>query len=181
MNAYLLAAGRGRRAGGPKAWKPAGGGAPLLELQVGFLTRRFRPESVAVSIQEEWLDSCRSLHPRIHWIAVDPDDSPLASLQALLKAMPAPDWASVHHVDMPVFEDALWDALCAAAKGAVTDAVVPSYKGKAGHPVFLAPGVAKAILKLDPEKDRLDRFLRERRKLIELPHRCALENLNTER
>ena len=52
---YLLAAGHGRRAGGPKAWQDYEG-KPLLERQIEFLTKHFEPSAIAVSIQEEWKD-----------------------------------------------------------------------------------------------------------------------------
>ena len=57
LQAYLLAGGNGSRAGGPKAWRDLEGRS-LMERQVTFLTSRFRPESVAVSIQEGWRDRC---------------------------------------------------------------------------------------------------------------------------
>lgn len=179
--ALLLAAGHGRRAGGPKAWGQAQGGT-LLERQIGFLTSLFAPDAVSVAIQKEWLERCAKIEPRIRWVAVDPDRPPMASLLALLSATPAPGWATVHHVDMPVWERALFEALDARlpeAQEAGADAVVPAFGGRRGHPVFLSPAAQDALRGADPAKDRLDFWLRGRKVLaVEVPHACVLENFN---
>lgn len=180
MRAYLLAAGRGRRAGGPKAWREHEG-RPLLGRQIEFLRSRAAASDIAVSIQREWLPRCAALDAEIRWVPCDPDAPPLASLQALLRAVPPRAWFSLHHVDMPVWEPALWDALL----GAIDDraeALVPVFQGRRGHPVLLSARLALPLLALAPERDRLDRWLRRRRArevIVEAP--CALENWNEAR
>ena len=104
LRVRLLAAGQGKRAGGPKAWGPYDG-KTLLEAQVGFLATVTAPENIDIAIQEEWLDRCRDLSPRVNWVTVDPEGEALASLQALLKAT-ARARSFVIHVDMPVFRSA---------------------------------------------------------------------------
>jgi CTP:molybdopterin cytidylyltransferase MocA len=174
--AYLLAAGRGRRAGGPKAWK-VHEGKSLLERQTAFLLTRLPPSSVAVSIQGDWIERCRAIHPDIRWVPVDPDSPPLASLQALLKVLPMSGWSSLHHVDMPVWEAALFDAL---ERAAAQEAVIPVYNGKGGHPILLSPSLAEGLAALDPANDRLDLWLKTRKVLrAEVPFPCARENWNT--
>lgn len=164
--AYLLAAGQGRRAGGPKAWK-LWQGRPLLELQIEFLLKIFKPEEIAVSIQPDWHLDIKG----IHWVAVDPEAPPLASLQALLKALPLTQWGYVYHVDMPVWEPKLFEMRADA------EAVIPAFNGKRGHPVALAP--TDAIGALNPQHDRLDHWLRERKTVtLELPYPCICENWN---
>ncbi len=158
MNALrvrLLAAGQGKRAGGPKAWGPYAG-KTLLEAQLGFLATVTTPENIDIAIQSEWLERCRALSPRVNWVAVDPAGAPLASLQALLKAMPRAR-SFVIHVDMPAFDLRVWRAL----ETAVGDAV-PVYEGRRGHPVLLTAESLDEVSRLDPAAGRLDAFLRDR-------------------
>jgi CTP:molybdopterin cytidylyltransferase MocA len=176
---YLLAAGRGKRAGGPKAWLEHQG-RPLLERQVHFLRSLFPGDRIAVSIQADWLGQCLALDPRVRWVGVDPDLSPLASLQALWRALPLESWGLVYHVDMPVWEPALFRALQEAAESSEKDAVVPSLQGKRGHPVALAPRAAEALLALDPAVDRLDQWLRAHQvEELEVSSPSAVENWNS--
>lgn len=178
---YLLAAGRGTRAGGPKAWLQHEGKA-LLARQFDFLLKRFPPMRVAVSVQEEWLAKCRALHPLVQWVPVDPDAPVLTSLLALVRAVPLDSWAFLYHVDMPVWEDELWYLLSShrpADAADAAEAVVPMHGGRGGHPVLLSPALADQLGALDPARDRLDVWLRGRRvKRVEVPYSCVVENWN---
>ncbi len=155
LRVRLLAAGRGRRAGGPKAWGPYGGGT-LLEAQLGFLATVTAPENIDIAIQGEWLERCRALSPRVNWVAADPEGSPLLSLQTLLKASPRAR-SFVLHVDMPVFDLRVWRALAAAEGDAV-----PVHEGRRGHPALLTAAAFDEVARLNPAFDRLDVFLRGR-------------------
>ena len=114
----------------------------------------------------------------MRWVAVDPAVAALASVQALLGGeAPAPSF--VHHVDMPVWEAPLFEALRAAARSGDADAFVPLHAGRRGHPVLLSARAAVAVALLDPARDRLDLWLRTARVRevpVDLP--CALENWN---
>lgn len=173
---YLLAAGQGRRAGGPKAWRPCGG-APLLQRQVSFLRSRFAPRSIAVSIQPSWDDRCKALDPEVRWVTVLPEASPLGALQALLKAVPMEVPSFLYHVDMRVWQWGVFDALQRGLEE--HEAAVPSHGGKRGHPVLLAASLAPAISALEPGRERLDVFLRGRR-VVEVPAAfgCIHDNWN---
>lgn len=178
---YLLAAGWGTRAGGPKAWLEEDGRS-LMARQFEFLLHRFPPASIAVSVQEPWLPRCRDIHPSVNWVSVDPDLSPLASLQALLKVLPMTAWSFVFHVDMPVWEEELFYLLASHLPKHDTldrEAVVPTHFGKGGHPVFLSNDLGAPLAALDPVKDRLDHFLHGRKvHHVEVPYPCVLENWN---
>lgn len=178
---YLLAAGRGRRAGGPKAWQEFQGRS-LLQHQIDFLLRRHTPGEVAVSMQADWEGRCRALHGGIRWITVDPDASALGALIALLAEAPPHGWSFVYHVDMPVWEPALFDALIARIPEAVerhASGIVPTHEGRGGHPVLLAPSALLGLSALDPRRDRLDHWLREHGSLrVEVPFACIHENWN---
>lgn len=175
MKAYLLAAGRGKRAGGPKALKMTNG-RTWLEQQIEFLLTLFTPENIAVSIQKEWLNTARAINRAVTWVPVNPDDSPLASLQLLMGHSPIKDWASLHHVDMPVFDKSLFTA----PTNSKAEAIIPSFKGKKGHPVLLSLNLQKPILALNSETDRLDHFLRTRKtEIVEAGSDAILANHNS--
>jgi len=152
----LLAAGRGRRAGGPKAWRPYEG-STLLEAHLDFFRGLIGPDGLFVAIQDEWRLRCAALWAEANWVAADPEAQPLATLQRLIAASGA-HRSFVLHVDMPIFEREVYETLMKSPG----DAVVPVFGGRRGHPVLLGPNVLGEIARLDPAKDRLDVFLRGR-------------------
>jgi CTP:molybdopterin cytidylyltransferase MocA len=158
----LLAAGKGARAGGPKALVMRDG-KTLLAKQLEFLGGLFAKNDIRFSIQAGWEFPGGTV--------VDPDASPLASLQALLGSKPA----FVYHVDMPLWEKGLFEALARAYQG---EPLVPVHDGRRGHPVLLSPRAQAEILKLDPKTGRLDHFLKGSATL-EVPYACIHENRNT--
>ena len=178
---YLLAAGNGVRAGGPKAFKKYDG-KTLLEKHLSFLLGRFAPQEIAISIQPDWRDRCSELNPGVHWTSVAPEGKPLASLQALLKTSPVRDWGFFYHVDMPLWDAGVFDALEAQARGlppSSCDAVVPQYKNRRGHPVLISAGAAKDLHGLDAASGRLDVWLKSRRiTAVDVASPAILENWN---
>jgi len=178
---FLLAAGKGTRAGGPKAWMEHQG-EPLLKKQIDFLLQIFDAERITVSIQDGWASRCRILNERVKWIATDPDASPLASLQTLMKGRAMVRWSFVYHVDQPVWETAVFHMLLRETAHTNASVLVPTNGGKRGHPVLISHGLGPALLDLDPAKDRLDAFIKTQlQKEIELPFPCVLENWNEAR
>lgn len=168
----LLAAGHGRRAGGPKAWLERDG-KPMLAAQLEFLATMLPPAKVTVSIQEAWLDKCRALSPEVRWVPVDPDASPLASLQALIRAGRV-ERSFVYHVDMPVFDATVFGRLAEAKSDAS-----PMFGTKRGHPVLLTVPTLLEVLRLDSEADRLDEFLGKKGvEAIPVESELILKNLN---
>lgn len=150
----LLAAGRGRRAGGPKAWRPHGD-TTLLGAHLRFFDGFLGPGALSVSIQEEWRLRCVALSAKTTWVVADPEASPLSSLRRLIAASP-PVRSFVLHVDMPVFAKAVYEALSEVCG----HAVVPVHGGRRGHPVLLSASALDEVSRLDPSRDRLDVFLR---------------------
>lgn len=178
---YLLAGGNGSRAGGPKAWREFEGRS-LLKRQVDFLTNRFEPRAIAISIQKDWRERCLRIQPDICWVSEDPKNPPMGAIQALVGELPLQDWSFLYHVDMPVWEPALFDALSErihAAEKSGIEAIAPSHHGRKGHPLVLSPKLGPAITVLDPSKDRMDFWLRTRREdVVEVPFACIHENWN---
>jgi CTP:molybdopterin cytidylyltransferase MocA len=166
----LLAAGRGRRSGGPKAWRPYEG-TTLLEAQLSFF-RGLVGNNISISIQKEWHERCSVLSPQATWVAADPDAHPLGSLQKLIAASPAARSFAIH-VDMPVFLRSVYEDLWKTE----ADAVAPTFGGRRGHPVLLAPEALSEIARLDPAKDRLDVWLRGHR-VVEVPVATGAIHLN---
>ncbi len=179
--AYLLAAGMGRRAGGPKAWRTFDG-QPLLARQIEFLRGIFPAERIAVSIQPGWEERCRLLDPGICWTAVDPQAPALASVLALARTLPLDRWTFLYHVDMRVWEPELWRFLADRVVEADKDgfeALAPCFQGAKGHPILLSPRIKDALSVLDPAKDRLDHWLSSRRvSVVEVPFACIRDNWN---
>jgi len=171
---YLLAAGRGRRAGGPKAWRDCGG-RPLLQRQLEFLGGVFPAGRVAVSVQAGWEAACRTLPGAALWVPADPGAPALASLLALARALPLDRWTFLLHVDMRVWDPEAWESLARLiprARQEGWDALVPVHEGRRGHPVLLGPDLRSGLLALDPAQDRLDSWLRGRC-VREVPVSCA--------
>jgi CTP:molybdopterin cytidylyltransferase MocA len=171
--ALLLAAGRGRRAGGPKAWRDYEG-TTILEAHLNFFRGLIGAASVSVAIQPEWRERCAALSPETVWVDADPDAAPLDSLQRLIAASPSAR-SFVLHVDMPVFEPEVYEALWARGE----EILVPVCEGRRGHPVLLAGTALARTLRLDPKTDRLDAWLRTQG-VFEVPVAAGaiLRNLN---
>ena len=167
----LLAAGRGRRSGGPKAWRPYEG-TTLLEAQLSFFRGLVGDHHLSIAIQQDWHDRCCALSPDVTWVSADPEAHPLGSLQSLISASPA-ERSFVLHVDMPVFLRNVYEDLWKVP----ADAVAPTFGGRRGHPVLLSPKALAEISRLDPAKDRLDHWLRGH-SVVEAPVSTGVIHLN---
>jgi CTP:molybdopterin cytidylyltransferase MocA len=166
----LLAAGRGRRSGGPKAWRPYEG-TTLLEAHLSFF-RGLVDSHISIAIQDSWRERCAVLSPEATWVSSDPDASPLASLQKLIASSPA-ERSFVLHVDMPIFHRSVYEDLWKTE----ADAVAPTFDGRRGHPVLLSPKALAEIAGLDPAKGRLDVWLRGH-SVVEVPVSTGVIHLN---
>lgn len=140
----LLAAGAGRRMGGPKALLSDGHGVPLLDRAVGALLAG-GCDTVTV-VLGAGADEARELLARDGWldddavsvvVADDWESGMGASLRAGLAAL-APDVevAVVSLVDLPDVDDAVVARVLTEAAGPVTLARAV-YAGTPGHPVLL--------------------------------------------
>lgn len=173
---YLLAAGKGERAGGPKAWLERDG-KPLLRMHLDFLGAHFDLTRVFISVQESWLKRCLELDLHVGWISTDPEGTPLASLQRLLSVSERAA-GYVYHVDMPLWEGGALGVFQALKDGIGTAAAaVPTFSGRRGHPVLLSRAAAADVSRLDAGKDRLDAFLRECH-VAEVPVKTPLIHAN---
>ena len=134
IDAIVLAAGRGRRAGGPKALLEIGG-----ETFLERAARRLRRPGVSGVFVVLGHDAGRVR------AAVPPDASIVVNaaydagmLGSILAGLRAAEEAGaeavlVHPVDHPLVEEATIDRVVAALQGGATIAV-PSHGGRRGHP-----------------------------------------------
>jgi len=154
IHALILAAGRGVRAGGPKALLTLDGESFLA--RAARLLRRPGVERVTAVLGHE-ADRVR------REAAVPPDvgvtvnaryaDGMLTSILAGLDHAEAAgaDAVLVHPVDHPLVEAATVDAVVAALVQGATIAV-PSHGGRRGHPAGFARRAWAAIRKASPEE-----------------------------
>lgn len=151
----LLAAGAGRRMGGPKALLEDSRGVAYLDRALGRLIDggctpvvvvlgASADEARSLLRRDGWLD-----HPEVEVVeAADWAVGMGASLRAGLAAVPRPvDVALVSLVDLPDVDETVIARVVAVAAGPATLARA-AYHGRLGHPVLLGrdhwPGVALA-------------------------------------
>lgn len=135
LGGIVLAAGEGRRMGGPKALLEVGG-APLVERHVARLVE-VGCGSLVVVVRPPQADAVRAWlrsYPRATVAAVT-TSSQSESLAAAL-ALIATDVTLITPVDLLPAAAATHRALLAALDDA-TLAVTPTYDGRGGHPVIV--------------------------------------------
>lgn len=155
----LLAAGHGRRAGGPKALKIVNG-ALWWRTQAQAMTGSTN-HVIAVVHPLAWPDAGNS-PPRVTALAGDPDATQLRSLQAALALLPAGVPALVLPVDCPWPGPAVATALLRAVRSdwlAVRPLVQTESQNRSGHPILLLPRGIAQVAALDSRIDRLDHWL----------------------
>ncbi len=147
----LLAAGAGRRMGGPKALLRDDRGVPFLDRMIGVLFEggcervtvvvgAAAPEVTAVLVEAGWVDD-----PAVDTVvAEDWQEGMGASLRAGLRSLDEGEAALVTLVDLPDVDEAVVRRVAGVASGA--DALVrATYDGRPGHPVLIGrnhwPGV----------------------------------------
>jgi CTP:molybdopterin cytidylyltransferase MocA len=184
--AIILAAGEGKRMGGPKA-------LALLD-QDPFLTRVVaacreggcgsvwtvvRPGADAVTALAVSLGTQVVENP-------DAEDGMFSSVQAGLRAAGAdpstPAGFLVFPVDHPRVEARTIGAIVRAAVGHSPDAwIVPGYRGRPGHPVWIGEALARRILELPSSHTLRDALAAAGAKRVDLPvdDPGILENRNT--
>lgn len=167
-DAVILAAGRGRRLGGPKALLDMGG-VTLLELQLRAL--RGAARIAVVTEPALW----EGLQPRLWEARPGPtrgetplpqvlpvsntrwDEGPFTSIRLGLEALGGDAPALVVPVDCPVAPEVPARLVAAAARGLAW--VAPTWEDRRGHPVLLTPRGRYAARTASPDatlRDLLD-------------------------
>jgi molybdenum cofactor cytidylyltransferase len=146
--AVVLAAGESRRMGSPKALLPYplpdGSETTFLEHLIGVFERS-RAEPVAVVLGHD-AKSIESSVTRtgVRWVVNERyREGMLSSLRAGLDAVDAPgvEGVLVHPVDHPGVSSELVDELIASFEATGAPIVLPTHRGRRGHPVLFSRAV----------------------------------------
>lgn len=146
----LLAAGRGRRAGGMKQLLPVVTGAGIMPLVcAAYDAVAWACASMIVVVGHERELVRGALGPReFEAVEVDPDEAMAESVRAGLRSAihAGATHVLLHPGDHAWVERATLRRLVAALEGAEGRAVMPAFRGRGGHPVLIPAGVAHEIV-----------------------------------
>jgi len=150
--AVVLAAGAGRRIGGPKAFLPIGGTTFLAHVARGLDRPGVAAVVAVIGHGARRVPAEAGLPPEVALVVNPrPDDGMLGSVILGLDAAEArgADAVLLHPVDHPFASPATTDAVLAAlAAGALV--AVPSYGGRRGHPGGFARAAWAALREAPP-------------------------------
>ena len=152
--AVILAAGRGRRAGGPKATLRIGA-ATFLDRAVALMTRPGTDGVVVVLGHQASRVRAEAALPADAIVVVNEawEDGMLGSVVAGLDAAEADgaDAVLLHPVDHPLVDEATVDRVIEALRAGARIAV-PGYEGRRGHPGGFARGAWAALRAAPPSQ-----------------------------
>lgn len=177
----MLAAGQSTRTGTPKPLIKIKG-QYWVETQFEKLKQLKDPYVVFVLgfHREQILEQVPAL--RAHYVVNEhPENGQFSSIQAGLLPLYSRDWAGafVLPVDVPAPAPKVWEFLVSQLKPEVA-AVIPTYKGRGGHPVLLSRDLCSKILDADPMTSRLDDILHKTKGVlrVEVDDERIVKNLN---
>ena len=178
--AIVLAAGEGRRLGGPKALLPlprAAGAAPdggpvLLDYVLGELLAAGIGQVVVVAGARAAEVLARCQQKGVYGVT-NPDwragkaTSIRTGVVAARKLVGRPAWFFIQGVDQPVGRVAL-ESMLLATQEKDCPVLVPVYQGRRGHPLVVGGVLAEALMTLDEDAGGL-RSLRDRHHACPVP------------
>jgi molybdenum cofactor cytidylyltransferase len=179
LGCVLLAAGAGRRFGGPKQiaeWR----GAPLLEwaLDAALGVPALDPLVVVLGAHAEEVAASVDLSPATVVHAPDWEEGQAASLRAGVAALGAVDGAVVLLADMP-FVTAQVVAGVVDHHSSGCDVVRTVYGGQPGHPVLLGRAALARVPELSGDVGARVLFARLRVRDWEAGHLCDPTDIDT--
>jgi CTP:molybdopterin cytidylyltransferase MocA len=174
IGCLVLAAGAGRRFGGPKQLAPLGG-RPLLA-HVVDLARPYDPVVVLGARAGEVRPAAAGARVVV---CEDWAEGQSASLRAGVAALqPGVEWALVLLGDQPFLTPEVLEGVV-AARGDDVDAVRATYAGVPGHPVLLGRRVLDAVGELRGDVGARDLLARFRVRGWEAGHLCDPTDIDT--
>ena len=138
----ILAGGKGRRWGGPKAWAELPDGRSFLELCVEIL----RQAGAAPIVATLPPNTVHPPHEGLVSVSLpEPGLDMFASLKTgLERLVEYPDWRAV--AVLPVDHPLVKAETVTALMGVEATSAIPSFKNKHGHPIRMDRGVVEGIL-----------------------------------
>lgn len=165
IGAIVLAAGASRRMGTAKALLPYGGRTFLEHILTTCRQAGLNPQVVTLGPDADKIINSIDLSSSTVVRNPDPATGPLRSLKLALGILnQTVDGALVWHVDRPQVSARTIQALLEAVQEGSAPIVVPTYRGRRGHPVIFMRGVfdellatpdelgARAVVRADPDR-----------------------------
>jgi CTP:molybdopterin cytidylyltransferase MocA len=183
VSAVILAAGRGSRLGTPKAILEAGSrprAKPLALMQAENLKRAgIGSVDIVIGCEHKMVKSKLAAGGNNIVVNKGWRQGQFSSLKAGISVVEKGKWVLLMPVDTVGVKKNTILMILNAAEASV-DAVVPSFRGKRGHPVLLSQRLCARIARMDPKKSRLDHVLHgSKTTVIEVSDRAVLSNINT--
>ncbi len=152
LAAVILAAGESRRMGTPKALLPYRGSTFLEHLLEVTRHPRIRLTRVVLGANAEEIREKAKLDPATVVVNADWARGQLSSIHAALRSLPRglTEGSLLCLVDQPLVTPKLVAALIEAFDSTRRPIVIPTYKGKRGHPVVFASTLYDELLAASP-------------------------------
>jgi CTP:molybdopterin cytidylyltransferase MocA len=141
----VLAAGFGRRVGGPKALLPLPGGRTFVETVLKSI-RVAQPDDL-IAVLGPWWTGVPSLPPDVRLVLnPDPDRGQISSVRCALEALPPGCALLVAPVDHPLVLPETFAAIAAAHCASPGAIVVATHQGRRGHPAVFPAALVPDLL-----------------------------------
>lgn len=142
--AIILAAGEGRRAGGPKAFLILDGKSFLARI-AGTLSAAVLETIVAV-VRAQDLDAARTCAPSVKFVVnPSPERGMLSSVRIGIDAAGDRDGYLIIPVDHPLIAAATYRRIVLAFESTSGSVVQTRHEGKSGHPVIIPRALARSL------------------------------------
>jgi len=151
ISAVVLAAGESRRMGEPKLLLPFGRSTVIGTVLDHVLESEVDRILVVLGAEEAKIREAVGERPVTMVTNIGYREGMLSSIQAGFRALPAGTTAAVVCLgDQPLIPPAVIDALIHAHRDTGKGLVLPTFKGKRGHPVLVSTAYREEIMSLDP-------------------------------
>lgn len=182
LSVLILAAGNSERMGHSKLFLKLPNGNTFIEHLVNEY-QKFGCTQIAVVVnqsnEKEIKENYKHLLGKIE-IAVNPnpDLGRFRSVKIGLSTLKKPSYVFIHNIDNPHCDTSILNILKENIAG--FDYVVPTFKGKGGHPILISKEVVSKICTEEKNDFLLNEFLsRFNRNRIEVNNDTILKNINT--
>lgn len=182
LSVLILAAGNSQRMGVSKLFLKLPNGTTFIEHLVNVY-QQFGCTQIAVVVNPSNEAEIRKRYAHLLnqieiAINTNPDLGRFRSVKIGLKAIVKPSNVFIHNIDNPHCDTSILNTLQKNIQG--FDYVVPTFKGKGGHPILISNEVVSKICTEEKNDCLLNEFLsRFNRNRIEVNSDTILKNINT--